>query len=117
MNKKFVLLLICVIFFRIFYTVYLYNFKYDEWKNEYITIDIKEVYKVYEDKITYKVKYNGDVFLLDIKEKEIYPYGTRMKIISSNYDITKYGNPYEFNYKRYLNSNGFVGKIYCNKII
>ena len=59
-----------------------------------------------EDKIEYKVKFNKDTFLLDIKDtNKKYKAGDKLTIISSNYELKKYNNPYEFDYKLYLNSN------------
>lgn len=83
-----------------------------------IEVKINSIEKVSDEGITYSIKYNGDNFQLYIKDKEkIYKYGDRLKILSSNYEITKYNNPYEFDYKKYLNSNGYVSRIYCVKII
>ncbi|MBQ8380073.1 MAG: ComEC/Rec2 family competence protein [Clostridia bacterium] len=103
---------------RVIYSVYLYNFKYKSWNNLVVQIKINSIEKVSEEGITYSVKYNGDSFLLYIQEKEkIYRYGDVLKILSSNYDIAEYNNPYEFDYKQYLNSNGYISRLYCNKVI
>lgn len=115
--KKIFVFIFFVLVFRIANTIYLYNFKYDNWENKVITIDIISVEKVTEEAITYVVKYNNDKFLLYIKDNSLYDYGDRLKILCSNYENKKYNNPYEFNYKMYLNSNCFVSRIYCIKVI
>ncbi|MBO5477278.1 MAG: ComEC/Rec2 family competence protein [Clostridia bacterium] len=103
---------------RVIYSIYFYNFKYKTWNNLVIEIKINSVEKVSEEGITYSIKYNGDNFQLYIKDVEkIYEYGYRLRILSSNYEITKYNNPYELDYKKYLNSNGYISRIYCIKII
>lgn len=119
MKKKYVyFILLILLITRVIYSVYLYNFKYKTWDNLVIEIKINSVEKISEEGITYSIKYNGDDFQLYIKDKEkVYEYGDKLKILSSNYEITKYNNPYEFDYKRYLNSNGYVFRIYCTKII
>lgn len=119
MKKKYLYITLFILLItRIVYSVYLYNFKYEIWNNKIIEVKILSVEKIMEEGITYSVKYNGDQFQLYIKDKEkIYEYGDKLKILSSNYEITKYNNPYEFNYKKYLNSNGYVSRIYCTKII
>lgn len=103
---------------RAIYCIYLYNFKYDYWKNKIIEIKIDEIISVDEEDVEYSVKYNNDKFVLYLKnDGNIYEHGQKLKILSSNYEIKKYGNPYEFDYKRYLNSKGIVSRLYCNKII
>lgn len=119
MKKKYLFFtLLILLITRVIYSVYLYNFKYKSWNNLVVQIKINSIEKVSEEGITYSVKYNGDSFLLYIQEKEkIYRYGDVLKILSSNYDITKYNNPYEFDYKQYLNLNGYISRLYCNKVI
>lgn len=115
--KKIFVFIFFVLVFRIANTIYLYNFKYDNWENKVITVDIIKVEKITEEAITYAVKYNNDKFLLYIKDSSLYEYGDRLKILCSNYENKKYNNPYEFNYKMYLNSNCFVSRLYCIKVI
>lgn len=119
MKKKYLFFtLLILLITRVIYSVYLYNFKYKSWNNLVVQIKINSIEKVSEEGITYSVKYNGDSFLLYIQEKEkIYRYGDVLKILSSNYDIAEYNNPYEFDYKQYLNSNGYISRLYCNKVI
>ena len=121
MNKKvkcILIITIVLIVIRSAYCVYVYNFKYSEWKNNVITIKVEAIEKIDDEAVTYIVKYNRDKFLLYIKDKEkIYEYGDILKILSSNYKIEKAGNPYEFNYKRYLYSKGIVSRIYCVKVL
>lgn len=117
-KKVIKLLIIIVLIIRIINCIYVYNFKYKEWKNKSIDVHILDVNKVEEDKIEYKVKFNKDTFLLDIKDtNKKYKAGDKLTIISSNYELKKYNNPYEFDYKLYLNSNKIVSKIYCIKIL
>ena len=67
-KKVIKLLIIIVLIIRIINCIYVYNFKYKEWKNKSIDVHILDVNKVEEDKIEYKVKFNKDTFLLDIKD-------------------------------------------------
>ena len=63
-------------------------------------------------------KINNDKFLMYIKDKdEILKGGEKIQCIASNYKIETKNNPYEFNYKRYLNSNKYISRLYCSKII
>lgn len=116
-NKIFIIIFILMII-RVVYKVYVFNYKYDSWDNKKITVNICNVQKIKDDKVTYKVKYDKNYFLLICKTTDIDGnVGDRMEIISSKYDIEKYNNPYEFDYNKYLNSNNIVSTIYCNKVI
>ena len=116
--KKVICIMLIVWISRVIYCIYLYNFKYDYWKNKIIEIKIDEIISVDEEDVEYSVKYNNDKFVLYLKnDGNIYEHGQKLKILSSNYEIKKYENPYEFDYKRYLNSKGIVSRLYCNKII
>lgn len=119
LNKIAVVLLILLIT-RVMYCVYFYNLKYENFNNKSIIVIIESINKVTEEGITYKVKYNNDKFILYIKtdeSKSRYKYGDKIKIIASNYEIEKAGNPYEFDYKLYLNSNKIISRLYCVKVI
>ena len=115
--KKIVLFLFIILVIRSVYVIYLYNFKYEVWENIIITVDIMQIEKRTDEAVTYIVKYNGDKFLLYIKDNNVYNYGDRLKILCSNFDNKKYNNPFEFNYKMYLNSNCLVSRLYCIKVI
>lgn len=116
----------CTIFFimifliRVVYCIYVYNFKYNYFSNEVIKVTIQSINKVTEQGITYNVKYNNDKFLMYMKNNDnsnLYKYGDELKVIASNYEIEKLGNPYEFDYKKYLNSNNIISSLYCTKIL
>ena len=76
-----------------------------------------------ENKISYLVKYNKDKFILNIYENKYleeknninqyknYDYGDVLNIRAKIVIPEKLGNPYEFDYKRYLNSNNICGSI------
>lgn len=78
--------------------------------------------KVTDDKIQYLVRYGNDKFLLNIykndriKEEDFENYkkfrvGDILITNSKISKIEKLNNPYEFDYKRYLNSNGIISTI------
>lgn len=117
-NKKKTLLyvsLILLLLVRIVVFIYRYNYKYNSFRNVTITVKVICIEKVEEERIRYRVKYNGDIFLLFLKDvNNVYSYGDEIVIRASLYEIESKGNPYEFNYKRYLNSNGFVSVLYAN---
>lgn len=116
--RKILIFLIIILVFRIVYKVYIFNYKYSEWKNKKIIVEIYNVEKTDDEKIVYRVKYNNDMFLLNIDNgSNELEAGDKITIISNMYKIKSYNNPYEFNYKRYLNSNNIVSVIYCNKVI
>ena len=107
-----------ILIIRTIYCIYLYNFKYSEWKNKIIDVKVENIEKITEDTVTYKIKYNRDTFLLNIRDTSyLYKYGDKIRILTSNYKIEKLGNPYEYDYKKYLNSKGIISNIYCIKII
>lgn len=117
-NKKIILIVVVLLFLRIIYKSYVFNYKYTNWNNEKIVVDIYNIEKIQDEKIIYKVKYDKNYFLLSIKNQDIkYKIGDRLEILSSKYDIEKYNNPYEFDYKKYLNSKNIVSVIYCNKVL
>ena len=100
--------------------MYIYNEKYKSLlnKQQVFEVEVNSLYKEEEDSITYKVKYDGNYFLLSIKNKEYkYKNKDRLVVLGKMYEITKNNNPYEFDYKIYLNSNGIVNRIYCSKIL
>lgn len=117
-SKKIVLIILIILFIRVIYKIYVFNYKYISWNNKKITVDIYNIEKIQDEKVTYKVKYDKNYFLLNIKDSSIkYNIGDRLEVISSKYDIVKYNNPYEFDYQKYLNSNNIVSIIYCNKVL
>lgn len=107
-----------ILIFRVAGKIYVNNFKYSEWNSKKITVYVYDIEKVYEDKIVYNVKYNKDNFLLSVKDtEEKIELGSCVCVYTNNYDITKDNNPYEFDYRLYLNSNNIVSVLYCNKIV
>ena len=116
-NKRAVIfcIIIIVIIARTISSIYTFNFKYKGYKNNNINVKVLNVYKMEEERIIYKVKYNTDTFLLYLKDVEnVHEYGDVLRINATFYDIQTNGNPYEFNYRRYLNSNGIISTIYAN---
>ena len=111
------ILLLIVVLLRIVICVHKYNYKYKSFKSMNVIVKVICIEKVEEERVRYKVKYNNDTFLLFLKDIEnLYSYGDNIKIKASLYEIESKGNPYEFNYKRYLNSNGYVSVLYANKV-
>ena len=72
--------------------MYINNYQYAEWKNKKISVEIYNIEKIEEDKKVYRVRYDND-----------YQIGDKISILCNNYSIKKDNNPYEFDYKRYLN--------------
>lgn len=95
--------------------VYRFEVKYSEEKNIKLRVMVLQKEKETEDKVSYVVKYYNNKFLLNIYEYEIgddvYNYGDILEFRGSVNKIKKMGNPYEFDYKRYLNSNNIVTTI------
>ena len=115
-----IIILIFTIFIRIKEYMYIYNEKYQSLldKQQVFEVEINSIYKEEEDSITYKVRYDSNYFLLSIKNKEQkYKNRDKLVILGKMYEIKKNNNPYEFDYKRHLNSNGIVNRIYCNKVL
>ncbi len=118
LKKIIYILAIILLVYRILESIYTYEFKYLEWKNKKIEVMVEYVDKIKEDRVDYIVNYNGDKFILSLKNNtNIYSSGDKLNIICSNYSIEKLNNPHEFNYKRYLSSKGFVSKIYSSKVV
>ena len=98
--------------------MYINNYKYEEWKNKKISVEIYNIEKIEEDKKVYRVRYDNNYFLLNIdNSNNDYQIGDKISILCNNYSIKKDNNPYEFDYKRYLNSNNIVSILFCNKVI
>ena len=115
-----IIILIFTIFIRIKEYMYIYNEKYKSLlnKQQVFEVEIINIYKEEEDSITYKVRYDSNYFLLSCDNKEYkYKNKDRLVVLGKMYEIKKNNNPYEFDYKRHLNSNGIVNRIYCNKVL
>lgn len=125
-NRKIIVITgIILLLLSLINSIYKFNFKYkseDNFSKKYCMVI--RIEKVEDEKITYLVKYNNNNFLLNIyksesvelKELANFTYGD---VISYNGKIiipSKLNNPYEFNYKLYLNSNDIVGIITCYNV-
>lgn len=123
--KKLLNMVICLlIVISTLFSIYKFNKKYisDE---KYISYQVMVIEKIKEEEniLSYIVKLNNDKFILNIYASK---YG-KQKIKLTNYSDYKYGdilevkgkivipellnNPYEFDYKRYLNSTNIYGVI------
>lgn len=121
--------IIFLLIMSIIKSVYIFEFKYPKKEYEkYMNFNciVEEIEKIKDDKITYKVKYNNNNFYLTISLNEV-KNESNIDICNLKYkdNIVLYGkilfseklnNPYEFDYKRYLNSKNIVGTIYAKKI-
>lgn len=116
---------VIVLFISLINSIYKFNFKYKNEENfSRKNCMIIRLEKIEEDKITYLVKYNNNNFLLNIYEneginlKEVsnFTYGDIVSCRGKIVIPSKLNNPYEFDYKLYLNSNDIVGTISCYDI-
>lgn len=115
-----IIILIILFLLRILNCIYTYNEKYNYLldKQSILDVEIDSIYKQDNDNIIYKIKYDKNYFLLSCKNNDkIYKNGDKITILGKIYTIEKNNNPYEFDYKKYLNSNGIINRIYCNRII
>lgn len=112
------LLLFFILLFRTSFSFYTFNYKYKEWKNEKREITVINVEKVEDDSITYIGILGIDKVIFSVKDvDDIYSFGDKIAVICSNYSIERLGNPYEFNYKRYLNSKNIALRINVSKVV
>lgn len=120
-KKILIVTVIILIFFSIIKKVYVFEFKYNEESNIKIRAMVEKIEKLTEDKISYLIKYDGNKFLLNIYDYEVkdtsYNYGDVIEFRGNIEKKKKMGNPYEFDYKRYLNSNNIVTTITSNSDI
>lgn len=114
-EKKIVIVMIILLFLiRIGYAIYLYEFSYSsQEKIQKMYIKILGLKKEEEKRNVYLVKYQEQKFLFyDSSEKrEFYLVGDILEIRGKILIPEKLYNPYEFNYKRYLNSYQMIGII------
>ncbi len=111
-------LMIFILALRIGYSSYTFNFKYNEWKNEKRIITVISIDKVEESSTTYVGIMGLDKVCFSVQDVDNkYSFGDKITVICSNYKISTLGNPYEFNYKRYLNSKGVVLRLNISKIL
>lgn len=125
-NKKiiFAIITLSIVVSNIIH-IYKFNYKYTtEEKYTIKEVAVVEKIKETEEKISYKVKYNKDTFILNIYESKYnknkkqsieqhsrYKYGDVLNVKGKIVIPELLGNPGEFNYKRYLNSVGICGTI------
>lgn len=123
---KFLILAFLILLFilNLVKSIYIFNYKYHTEKvQSRMNCMVIKKEKEEEEKISYVVKYNSNKFILNVYMDKYdksngdlskfcnYTYGD---IITFRGNITipqKLNNPYEFDYKRYLNSNNIVGTI------
>ena len=114
---------ICIVFvFRLCFLIYNFNFKYQTMENtETFQVMVIELQTVTDKKISYLVKYDNNKFILNIytnnynterisKEFLSYKYGDILQLSGKITIPSKLNNPYEFDYKKYLNSNNIDRK-------
>lgn len=116
-DKKYILLIsiIVLVFLSIIKKVYVFEYKYNEENNLKIRVMVISKEKEIEDKVSYIIKYDNNNFLLNIYNNKtvdnVYNYGDVLEFRGSINKIEMLGNPYEFDYKKYLNSNNIVTTI------
>lgn len=109
-----VLWIIVFLVIRVGYSIYLYEYKYiSDDKNKKMYVRVLEKRKDTDSKSTYLVEYENSKFVMNIYDKiEANIENFDILKIRGKIIIPKYlNNPYEFNYKRYLNSINIVGTI------
>ena len=96
------------------YAIYKFNYKYiKDNLNKELILYVERVLNYNEEKKEYLVKYKNDRFILKIYSDDNIKleYKDIVKVYSSINIPQSMKNPYEFNYKRYLNSNSIIGTI------
>ena len=119
-KKKIILvsIFILLLFFRITYSIYEFNYKYNEWKNIKKEITIISIDKIEKETIRYIGLIGRDKVIFNVKDVDnIYNFGDKITVMSSYYKNELLGNPYEFNYNRYLNSKNIVLSINVTKVL
>lgn len=121
--ESIILIMFCIVFvLRGYNRFYVFNKKYNYlYKLKNLNVEIVEKKSISDDKISYLVKYDNNNFLLSFyrsdtenieefyKKYNYFPLDIiNVTVKESNQE--KLNNPYEFDYKRYLNSNNIV----CN---
>lgn len=128
---KYLIITIIIIFFiRYIFLLYNFNFKYktDKATKKYNVLVIRNI-ELSNEKISYLVKYERNNFILNIYKDEFvkekisdeefldkyskFNYGDKIEYRCKMIIPEKLNNPYEFNYKLYLNSKNIVGVFSC----
>lgn len=137
MRKNRFIIFICIIFIFLLNlgkNIYVFNFKYktsDTYEKIKCMVIQKE--KVEEKKISYLVKYNSNKFILniyndtysntnydgnsDINEFANFMYGDILEFRGKIIIPQKLNNPFEYDYKKYLNSNNIVANITTYNVV
>ncbi len=120
-KKRIFLCLALCFLVRLGFCIYLYEYGYESEKSYTKKIvDVLEVREVTEERGIYLVAYEKRKFLLyDYQNRTTYQVGDRLSVNGKIVIPELLHNPYEFNYKRYLNANGIIGRIntsYISKI-
>lgn len=125
-KHKIILALFVILLFAISLSlkIYKFNYKYVTSTNtSRMEVVIESLENIKEDKISYLVKYNGEKFILniyknkylkqnvDIQKFNNFKYGDVISLRGKIKIPEKLGNPYEFDYKKYLNSKNIIGTI------
>ena len=112
-KSKFSILLFFVLFIRVIYSIYLFNFKYLGISKNEGNFTIIEKYKETEKTISYYAKLNNDTFIIYVpKEFDVL---NKKDVIKCSYKVmeSEFLNNYnEFNYDLYLKSTKVVGRLY-----
>ncbi len=120
-----ILLIIGILIIRFCYMYYLFNIKYKNISAIKMNAMIIENQEISEDKISYLIEYDNNKFLLNIykdkynlnQSESLYDkfgklkYGDFIEFTGNISETKKLNNPFEFDYKRYLNSNNIVASI------
>ena len=113
-----IIIILAILVIRSFYVIYVYEFKYStDENNKSIYVKIIEKQKETDEKISYLVEFENRNFLMNIyknnQEHNIEKYKEKdiLKIRGKIVIPEVLNNPYEFNYKRYLNSQNIIGTI------
>lgn len=117
-KKALVLTIIFLLCYRIVNQIYLFEYRYNEESGKFRCFVIEKK-KETEEKVSYLVTYDKQTFLLNLffqekEEKETlthFQYGDILAFRGKINKLEKRGNPYEFDYKKYLNASGIVSTI------
>ena len=83
-----------------------------------VEITVFSVDNVKEEKIRYIGFLGRDKVIFTVKDVDnVYDFGDKITVISSYYKNEPLGNPYEFDYKRYINSKDIALRIDIVKIL
>ena len=116
-NNKYVLMIsiVVLVMLSVIKKVYVFEYKYNAEDNLKIRAMVISKEKETEDKVSYIIKYDNNNFLFNIYNNKtvdkVYSYGDVLEFRGSINKIETMGNPYEFDYKKYLNSNNIVTTI------